>query len=257
MKLIPSVLLLIVFSTNLNAQRPKKPEQNSSSFPPIAVGAKQLLMQDAFVWKKNSDFPSPNVVSYSSAAMIVRDSQHPLQHTRPEQLLTQYRSNIATWIRKSSYVDGGQLQYIAGKFDARTIYDVTVTEPLSLYDKDGQIVLAIPGILRETLFNTLRSTERVRASRIAVSTVLPLLKSIPDEVFGGEVKYVFIHVAYGSADFGDKHNKSGESMGVVASLENCMKLKAERITDEEFVQASDVYISYGSLEFAKVQLRLE
>jgi dTDP-glucose pyrophosphorylase len=94
-----------------------------------------------------------------------------------------------------------------------------------------------------TVYNTLRLDAKQRAIKEIQETVLPAMKRFAVAVVNSaDIKNFGVVVAYGSRDFSDELSTKAEVVALVASAERCKKLADAELTEEEFVDAADVYV---------------
>jgi hypothetical protein len=107
-----------------------------------------------------------------------------------------------------------------------------------------------------TTYNTLRTTERTRAGKVLISTVLPFLRTMPSAP-PKNVDGVAVIITYGKKDFSEVDTKpDGEAVCLLAKRDSIAKLLAGEITDDDFVATGNVY-SYSGSTFSQLKVTLE
>jgi len=150
---------------------------------------------------------------------------------------------------------------LAGGELAAFLYDRGLDVPARFATKGGALSLIVTGLASENVFNTLRSTPRQRASKVLQSIVLPSLRYLVSAKLDSEISRIGICVLYGSKDFAeeDAMNLKAEMLGFVAPSDLCTKYIAGEITEDELVNAADIYLSDrdSSFDVKKIKLVLE
>ena len=116
--------------------------------------------------------------------------------------------------------------------------------PVGFALKDNGITLILESLGSANVYNTLRLDSKQRATKEIQETVLPAIKRFA-VVDSTDIKNFGVVVAYGSKDFSDESevgNLEAEIVALVASSETTKKLAAAELTEEEFVDAADVYL---------------
>jgi hypothetical protein len=115
--------------------------------------------------------------------------------------------------------------------------------PIHFALKNNELTLILASKGSTNVYNTLRLDAKQRAIKELQETVLPAMKRFA-VVNSTDIKNFGVLVAYGSKDYSDDGvlSTKPEVVALVASAERCRKLAAAELTEEEFVDAADVYV---------------
>ena len=152
------------------------------------------------------------------------------------QLFKKYNTNVL-----NMFAELGLIGEELGMF----IY-VDNSMPVNFALKDNHLTFLLMGVASENSFNTLRLTAKERAVKIIESMILPTINKIYKSFNETEIKYIGMAVTYGSKDFSDESsvlNQKPETVILVVSMEKCKDYIAGKITQEELVNASDIFQS--------------
>jgi hypothetical protein len=129
--------------------------------------------------------------------------------------------------------------------------------PIHFVLKDNDLTLLLASVGSTKVYNTLRLDARQRAAKAIQEAVLPAMKRFT-VVHSTDIKNFGVLVAYGTKDFSDELSTKGELVALVAPAARCKKLADAELTEEEFVDAADVYVvdrdAIGEVRKIKVSL---
>lgn len=116
--------------------------------------------------------------------------------------------------------------------------------PVKFAKKDGGLVLIISGIATESVYNTLRTTSRGRASTVATTCLVPKVKYLHDALKNTDVDFYGMTIFYGSKDFGGRYaTTDGEMLALVVSKKVAGKFVDGEITEGELLDQLDAFVS--------------
>jgi hypothetical protein len=189
----------------------------------------------------------------------------------PEEVI----ANIDTWLSKEPQdttpkCERMELRYVAQYHDSLARFLRVLDReflcpenclPVRFAQRDGGVTLVVLGVSSENNYNILRTTARSRAAKEIQSTVLSLLGRFKRFFSGGDIKYFAVQVIYGSENFSDENHISqkAEAVTLVVSAVKYLEFAAYKITEEQLIRASDIYLSdrddLGGIK--KVEITLE
>jgi hypothetical protein len=165
-------------------------------------------------------------------------------------LVAKHRNDLLESLKGMEYVgdDEGKFIYKAGHI------------PFTFARKEKSLVLAVSALALGSVYNTLLTTDRSRASKVFSSTVLPAARDLSVAISSAEIEYFAVEVCYGSRDFSEDEalNTHGEILIAVIPADKARQFARARITGEDLLAASEVYLfpsSTNALE--KVRLTLQ
>ena len=127
---------------------------------------------------------------------------------------------------------------------------------------DTALSLLISGLYIDKVYNAIKLTSRQRATKVVMTYILPQLIVFLHEFKTNEIKYFGMTCVYGCKDFGDESPNAtkGEFVGFIAPKRLISKYVLHTITEDEFINAADIYISdrdMGIAEIKKIKIVLE
>jgi hypothetical protein len=108
--------------------------------------------------------------------------------------------------------------------------------------------LIVPTLAVPTVYNTLRTEDRERATKVATSIAIPALRALAsiDGLQSSGVTCVGVGVSYASKNFASKLGLDSmpktEYVGVVASIADLQLFAAGELAEEELLGRSDVFL---------------
>lgn len=140
--------------------------------------------------------------------------------------------------------------------DGHLIHLKSMSDPIHLAIWKDRTCAIFPYLGVETVLNTIKLEAKERASRIATSVGLPLLKSMASSLKGTDFGCIGVGVTFGSKNFLEEGPLSlkGEYLLMVAEGKVLDQYGAGEITDEEAVGAADTFVRDRDREFKKVRL---
>lgn len=211
---------------------------------PFLPWLKLRLQSDELLWMGRHD-----LLNNEEVIRNLRDSQHPLKKDKdPEEILLDQNSPLLTaWFRYLKFAGDEEAQFQVLRRGG---------VPFEFQQRDGDVVLLLDGLSVSTVYNTLRTTERTRASKAVSSYILPALKKLPEKFPPTRIVYLAFVVAYGARDLTSSEPASGEAVCLVVRVDQCGKLVSGEISDDEFLENSDVYLANAS-GFSKLKIKME
>jgi hypothetical protein len=165
-------------------------------------------------------------------------------------LSVKYEANIRKLFRKLRLI-GGEL--------AMFLYADKI--PLGFVKKDNEVGLLVHGIGSSNVYNTLRTSSKTRAGKIIGSIILPLMNGFQDALGDTVIRHYGMIIGYGSKDFADPYlggSLKSEVVIFIVSAENCRKFSEGVITDDEFINASEIYLQDRDMkDFKRIRVTLE
>jgi hypothetical protein len=149
-----------------------------------------------------------------------------------------------------------------GRSIGHFLYADTILLPVRFARRDTATTLLITGIASESVYNTLRTTSNSRAARVVQSMIIPTMRSFVEAFHGSKVGRYGMCVTYGSKNFIEDDtygNQEAETVAFVAPANAARRFVSGEITEDELLNASDVYLSDRDLrmDFKKVKLTFE
>lgn len=135
--------------------------------------------------------------------------------------------------------------------------------PFRFADKDGKKCVILTDMASPTMYNTIRTTSRSRAAKVLTSCLIPNVSYLYEAFEKSDIAFLGLTIVFGSKDFSvksDVMNLKPEMLAFVCPREKCKQFIEGIITESEFIDASDVYITdrdMSSLDFKKVKLQIE
>jgi hypothetical protein len=153
----------------------------------------------------------------------------------------------------------GNLELIGDDW-GRFVCSSTLT-PVRFAQKGDGIVFLVTKVFSDNVYNTLRTTAKTRASNIISSMILPSMKAFYNSFGSTDIKYYGMVVAYGSKDFskeGNVLNLRAEVVSLIVSAQTCKKFVEGIITDDELINASEIYLQDRDVKHLKrIKVNLE
>jgi hypothetical protein len=177
-----------------------------------------------------------------------------------------YSSDEATHVEYdlvSKYKEGlirllDGLKYI-GDDEGRFLYD-DESIPVGFARTNGSLTLVLSAIASGNVYNTLRTSDKTRASKVVASVILPVIRDLTETLPTDQIKYFAIEVCYGSKAFSDEDlpGAEGEIVVAVVPSERAKQFAAASLTREELLNSSDVYIfTHEASALEKVKLSFD
>jgi hypothetical protein len=169
-------------------------------------------------------------------------------------LIKRYRSNLDSFFQRLGIIGSDQLgEFLFDK-------DISVPVQFGLYG-DTALSLIISGIFIDKIYNTLKLTSKQRASKILTTYILSSLKYFVTTFKENDIKYFGMTCFYGSKDFSDESSfgTKGEFIGFIAPGSIIKKYVSGDLTEDELVNASDIYISDRDMitDIKKIKIIIE
>jgi hypothetical protein len=157
-------------------------------------------------------------------------------------LITPYKSELTKAVSNFTVPGKSLAQFLYPKGDV----------PVRVASKDGKNVVLFMNVRSSLIFSTRRLTSKGRAAKTIEWVIVPSAQIICKPFWGhNTVSYVGMTVLYGSKNFAprrgmlhyDEDKLEGEAVALVTEVGNCKKLMDGEITQEEFVQKLDIFLS--------------
>ena len=117
--------------------------------------------------------------------------------------------------------------------------------PISIAQLDNGTVVIITSVASDMIYNTLRSTARVRAAKVVESMILPSLPKLRRAFESTKVQYVGMMVIFGSKDFSNESSAldlEPEAVALIVDMKHCGQFADCKITDVELVGFASIYM---------------
>jgi hypothetical protein len=120
---------------------------------------------------------------------------------------------------------------------------------------DTALSLLISGVVSDNVYNTLKLTAKQRAAKVITTYILPAFKTVAENFTDKEIKYFGISCVYGGKDFGDDdpNGTKAEFVSFLAPSSLIKKYASSDITEDELVNAADIYISDRDMGFHEIK----
>jgi mannose/fructose-specific phosphotransferase system component IIA len=235
------------------ASKDTLPQSKSTGLPPLsrvlkdaAFGTTEWSLSIQF---KSADYPAITHEDFMKALDSFRAYSPPEEYQQALKLkaemqeafkwFTMYCDNIAAFLPNSS---------------KRPI-------PFRFADKDGKKCVILTDLASSSVYNTLRSTSMVRASKVLTSCLIPKVKFLFEAFEKADIDYLGMTIVYGSKDFAseesDALNLKAEMLAFVAPKEKCKQFAEGAITESEFVAVCDAYLCDRDMMFDYKKIKLE
>jgi hypothetical protein len=184
--------------------------------------------------------------------------------------------DLSLWLQKKPEVDGrkGEIaEYnLASKYEGniRSLFRKLIRckficnesfIPVRFARKEDGILFLVTHISSDYIYNTLKTSAKIRASKVISSAILPSMKDFYVNFRNTDLKYYGMMVVYGSKDFSggdDAGNLKVEIVSLITSALNCKNFGDGAITDDEFIAVSEIYLRDRDAEdFMRVKVSLE
>jgi hypothetical protein len=138
--------------------------------------------------------------------------------------------------------------------------------PFRFADKDGKKCVLLTDLASSTVYNTLRTTSNSRASKVLTACLIPKIKYFYEGFQKTDFAYFGLTIVYGSKDFSIKESSprsvvdlKAEMLAFITSKEKCRQFSQSIITESEFIDNSDVYLTDRDMTYdlKKVRLQIE
>lgn len=182
----------------------------------------------------------------------------PIENTRAGEmkefkLIKKYRNTLDSTLNSLKLFSRGQ----RGEF----LYIKQGSNPIHFASfNDTALSLIISGAYIGIIYNTLKLTSRQRAAKVITTYILPSLTSFANNFKTNEVKYFGMTFLYGSKNFLEEGSLATkpEFVGFVASSFLIKRYASGIITEDELINASDIYICDRDMfENKKIKIVLE
>lgn len=130
--------------------------------------------------------------------------------------------------------------------------------PLHFSYVNGKTAMTISGIGSPTVFNTIRTTAKERASIIIEKYILPFMIKIPKKKIPDDFAYIGLSVLYGSRDFTKDSVYEAEEVEMLfflSKISDAKQFSDGQMSDQKFITASTIYLSDRSMltDFKRVE----
>lgn len=118
--------------------------------------------------------------------------------------------------------------------------------PVIFGKREEDLVLLITGLTDGKIYNTLQLDARARAAKAVSEVLAPAWKAFQALPTAPDIKFVGFAATYGTQDFLDKASPmslKAESVVVVVPLDRALKFASGALTEDELIEASDVWVS--------------
>lgn len=134
--------------------------------------------------------------------------------------------------------------------------------PFRFAEKNGKKAVLLVDMASQSIYNTLRNSSTGRASKVLQSCLIPKIKSLCEAFKKTDMAYFGLSITYGSKDFSNDEevlNLKPEVLTFVASREMCKRFSDGSITESEFVDGSDTYLTDRDMifDFKKIKPNME
>lgn len=134
--------------------------------------------------------------------------------------------------------------------------------PFRFADKNGKKCVIMTDMASSSVYNTLRSTSSSRASKVLTSCFIPKVKYLYQAFESTDFAYFGFTIVYGSKDFSEKSdalNLKAEMLAFVAPRDKCKQFIEGSLTESEFVEGCDVFLTDRDMmfDYKKVKLKVE
>lgn len=167
--------------------------------------------------------------------------------------LKKYRDNIDKLFQ--------ELQFFGGQSGA-FIYDKKIDTPVHFCtSQDSSLVVLISSVFIEDVYNTLRLTSKQRATKVITTYILNSLASFEKSFSETDIDYYGISCIYGSRNFVEDNSfrTKPEVITFIASAELIKKYIDWELTEDELVEAADIFISDRDMlmDVKKIKINIE
>ncbi len=130
--------------------------------------------------------------------------------------------------------------------------------PIRFASFNNDVCLLITKIASGTTYNTLRTTPKSRVAKVLTSHILPSIRYFYNSFKDSEISYYSMIIVFGSKDFTNELSLKAEAISIVVSKNNCRQFINAEISDTEFIDKSEIFVSdRDMLTFKKVKVILE
>ena len=249
------IFLIIILLTFSSLSQIQSQDTEETTAPPPLLPLISVLNRGTFadvLWGLGIDLNEPEYKPKSSEE-VLKDFNEWLQSKPQEEswigeiteynFAIKYKENIKEIVDHFSFIGSERGMFLYNKKEI----------PLRFAQVENGIVFLVTGIGSSTVYNTLRTTSKSRASKIISAKILPEIGTFYDFFKDTDIKYYGMTVIYGSKDFSDKSisglSLKAEVVTLVVSSENCKKFSEGIITEDQLIDLSDIYLKDRDMGF--------
>lgn len=143
----------------------------------------------------------------------------------------------------------------AGKFSGFAC-DLGVSIPVRFANHNGELMLFVQGLETDTVFNTIRTTERGRAASIASDSLIPTLTFLLDHLTKNKVavKWIGVGGIYGARDFINASDATPEALTMIVATSDLRKFAKNQVAEDDLFANAEFYVSSDSLNPKRIRL---
>lgn len=250
MRKVLIIHLLLPFFTHAQITIAKMPEGKPPEEPVVTETLQQIIIKYSFMapklwesWYKTHNYYFKSISS-GDALLNIDDTIRKNNNS----IYSFYRKYAEKFIGDVKNIDGHPTNFLSHIMH----YSVAKSS------KDENILL-FPTFAIESTFNTLRLTEKQRASSAITSYALPILKKINNYIIPG-ISKIGIALTYGSNNLLSDNlaDLKAEWICLISPLPIIEKFNNNEISSDELIGASDIYLKSRNDEKAnKILITLE
>ena len=196
-----------------------------SAEKPFGIEGQKTWSFSKTIWELGIQFnKSEHVATSTQLAETLKDKDIP------------HKDTLARFFSNSHYFGGSTILYLVSE----------VSFPLEVYKYSNRKALGINSLASDTVFNTLRSNEYQRASKMITQIIFPYIKELHENLKGSSFEYFIIGLCYGSKNFMEKSdalNLKSEMLITIFSLKDISLFGEGQITDQDLIDRSVIYLS--------------
>jgi hypothetical protein len=253
--------ILCVAVVGSGAEEPFRPGTTMSplqeEFDVIGVHFTDKTAWNVAVHYRDAEYPLKSNKDVKTA--VEQWARSPQQIDKRKGYLAEHELMVQELARLRVLLDAMSL---IGRDLGQVLYADTVLLPVRFARRDTTTTLIITGIASESVYNTLQTTSKSRAAVVIQSMIIPTLRYFVEAFHGSGVGRYGMCVTYGSKDFLDQtsyRSLEPETVAFVTPATAAARFVGGQITEDELLDASDVYLSDRDLkmDFKKVKLVFE
>lgn len=242
----------------LSGKVPKASKDTLRQFQPIGLPSLSRVLKDAAFgtteWSlsiqyKSTDYPAITHDDFAKALYSFGAYSPPEEYQQALKLKTEMQEAFK-WF--TLYCDN--IAAFLPNLSKRPI-------PFRFADKDGKKCVILTDLASSSVYNTLRSTSKGRASKVLTSCLIPKIRFLFEAFQKTDIDYLGMTIVYGSKDFAseqsDALNLKAEMLAFVAPKDKCKQFAEGAITESEFVAVCDAYLCDRDMMFDYKKIKLE
>jgi hypothetical protein len=248
-KHFPILTFFLFLTSTLNAQI------NLDSLPPLLDVMKQIAVgRNTYELGETFESKYFSLKTCEDAAQIFRNCLH----SPVKRASTQETNFLKTVEEEAVDIIYSMPAGINSIQNGIYVADAFLSPVRAIKKSDGAGII-FTGITSKTVYNSFKLSARERASRTISDIILPCIKKLKKLLADSNIRYIGIAVYSPTRDLTDKNSDDvAELVSVVASSKDCVAYLSSNLTEDEFLDHSDIFNADKDLydDVRKIKLTL-